>query len=80
MFGLIKPNLFSNLIKYPLFFPKNYVYAFEVSRYLVQEVDYIPWASANTALNYLDIVLSGSEVYDLFQVLLINFISSTNNF
>ncbi|KPJ03370.1 Aminopeptidase N [Papilio xuthus] len=45
----------------------NYVHAFEISRYLVQEADYIPWASANSALNYLDIVLSGSDVYDLFK-------------
>ncbi|XP_013142058.1 PREDICTED: aminopeptidase N-like [Papilio polytes] len=45
----------------------NYVHAFEISRYLVQEADYIPWASANTALSYLDIVLSGSDVYDLYK-------------
>ncbi|CAK1599088.1 unnamed protein product [Parnassius mnemosyne] len=45
----------------------NYVHAFEISRYLVAETDYIAWASANSALSYLEVVLSGSEAYDLFR-------------
>ncbi|CAH2070902.1 unnamed protein product, partial [Iphiclides podalirius] len=50
----------------------NYNYAFEISRYLVLESDYIPWASANTAFNYLDVVLSGSEAYELFQLYMLH--------
>ncbi|CAH0725368.1 unnamed protein product, partial [Brenthis ino] len=45
----------------------EYVIAFEVSRYLINETDYIPWGAANAAFSYLDIVLSGSEAYRLFQ-------------
>nr|ACF34999.1 Cry1Ab-RR resistance protein APN2 [Ostrinia furnacalis] len=45
----------------------NYNYALEISRYLVREEDYIPWAAANAAFAYLDVVLTGSEVYHLFQ-------------
>lgn len=39
-----------------------------MSRYLQKEKDYIPWAAANPAFNYLDLALSGSEDYELFQV------------
>ncbi|CAH0725367.1 unnamed protein product, partial [Brenthis ino] len=45
----------------------EYDIAFEVSRYLINETDYIPWGAANAAFSYLDIVLSGSEAYRLFQ-------------
>ncbi|XP_041970230.1 aminopeptidase N-like [Aricia agestis] len=45
----------------------DYSIAFDVSRYLVNETDYIPWASASSAFNYLDVVLSGTSVYTLFQ-------------
>ncbi|CAH0605709.1 unnamed protein product [Chrysodeixis includens] len=45
----------------------NYQHAFEISRYLVKEKDYIPWGAANPAFTYLDGVLSGSNVYNLFQ-------------
>lgn len=47
---------------------QDYIHPLEISLYLINEKDYIPWAAANTVLNYLDIVLSGSEVYNLFQV------------
>ncbi|VVD01646.1 unnamed protein product [Leptidea sinapis] len=33
----------------------NYEYAFEVSRYLTNESDYIAWGAANAAFNYLDV-------------------------
>ncbi|CAG4917258.1 unnamed protein product [Colias eurytheme] len=45
----------------------NYQYAFEVSRYLVNETDYIAWGAADAAFSYLDVVLSGSDTYPLFQ-------------
>ncbi|XP_064071371.1 aminopeptidase N-like [Vanessa tameamea] len=45
----------------------DYRYAFEVSRYLINETDYIAWGAANAAFSYLDIVLTGSKAYQLFQ-------------
>ncbi|XP_050343242.1 aminopeptidase N-like [Nymphalis io] len=45
----------------------DYLHAFEVSRYLINETDYIAWGAANAAFSYLDIVLSGSDAYQLFQ-------------
>ncbi|KAM3967320.1 aminopeptidase N [Aphomia sociella] len=45
----------------------NYLYPLEISRYLVQEKDYIPWAAANAAFNYLDVALSATSVYDLYK-------------
>ncbi|XP_049870007.1 aminopeptidase N-like [Pectinophora gossypiella] len=50
----------------------SYIYPFEISRYLVKEKDYVPWASANNALNYLSLVLSASPIYDLFQYYMLN--------
>ncbi|XP_026755770.2 aminopeptidase N-like [Galleria mellonella] len=50
----------------------NYLYPFEISKYLVQEKDYIPWAAANAAFSYLDIVLSFTEVYNLYKSYLLN--------
>ncbi|XP_059049749.1 aminopeptidase N-like [Achroia grisella] len=50
----------------------NYIYPFEISKYLVQEKDYIPWAAANAAFNYLDVVLSAAPVYDLYRYYLLN--------
>ncbi|KAJ2952371.1 hypothetical protein O0L34_g4655 [Tuta absoluta] len=45
----------------------NYTLPFEISRYLVNEKDYVPWGSVNNAFNYLNVVLSGTSVYELFQ-------------
>nr|ADL38969.1 aminopeptidase N2 [Diatraea saccharalis] len=45
----------------------SYAHPFQIATYLVNEEDYIPWASANAAISYLDVVLSGTEVYELFQ-------------
>nr|AAX39864.1 aminopeptidase N2 [Trichoplusia ni] len=45
----------------------NYEHAFEISRYLEKEKNYIPWGAANPAFTYLDGVLSGTGVYNLFQ-------------
>ncbi|XP_046963149.1 aminopeptidase N-like [Vanessa cardui] len=45
----------------------DYRYAFEVSRYLINETDYIAWGAADAAFSYLDVVLAGSEAYQLFQ-------------
>nr|AAD31184.1 aminopeptidase N 2 [Lymantria dispar] len=50
----------------------NYEYAFNLSSYLVQEKDYIPWASVNPAFNYLAMVLSESEVFEEYQYYLLN--------
>lgn len=51
-----------------LFTLQNYFHPLTISHYLIKEKDYIPWAAANSALNYLDIVLSGSSVYPFYQV------------
>ncbi|CAK1546283.1 unnamed protein product [Leptosia nina] len=45
----------------------DYEFALDVSRYLVNESDYIPWGSANNAFAYLDVVLSGTDAYPHFQ-------------
>ncbi|KAI5638669.1 peptidase family m1 domain-containing protein [Phthorimaea operculella] len=45
----------------------NYTLPFEISRYLVKEKDYIPWGSVNNAFSYLSVVLSGTDVYELYQ-------------
>ncbi|XP_063377434.1 aminopeptidase N-like [Cydia fagiglandana] len=45
----------------------DYRLAFELSLYLEEEKDYIPWGSVQRAWNYLDVVLSGSAAYDIFQ-------------
>ncbi|KAJ0178635.1 hypothetical protein K1T71_005410 [Dendrolimus kikuchii] len=50
----------------------NYEHPFEISRYLVKETDYIPWAAANPAFNYLEMVLTGSPVYQLYQHYVLN--------
>ncbi|XP_052740598.1 aminopeptidase N-like [Bicyclus anynana] len=50
----------------------SYSNAFDVSRYLVNETDYIPWGSANSAFTYLDTVLSGSPAYNLFKAYILD--------
>ncbi|CAH2268500.1 jg396, partial [Pararge aegeria aegeria] len=50
----------------------SYSNAFEVSRYLINETDYIAWGSANNAFNYLDTVLSGSPAYAVFQAYILH--------
>lgn len=40
----------------------------QITRYLQQETDYIPWYAAVRAFDYLDGVLHGSKVYDMFHV------------
>ncbi|CAH0407481.1 unnamed protein product [Chilo suppressalis] len=45
----------------------SYVHPLQIATYLRNELDYIPWAAANSAFNYLDVVLSGTNVYSLFQ-------------
>ncbi|CAH1647281.1 unnamed protein product [Spodoptera littoralis] len=45
----------------------NYQVALSLSRYLVKEEDYIPWGAINPSITYLDSVLSGSSIYNLFQ-------------
>nr|ASU92546.1 aminopeptidase N [Achaea janata] len=50
----------------------NYRHPFEISRYLVNEQDYIPWAAVNPAFTYLDVVLSESPVYDEFRYYILN--------
>jgi len=52
--------------------------ALDLAEYLEKEVDYIPWFSALTAFTFLNLQLTDTEVYPLFQVeqldRLINFI------
>ncbi|XP_048007483.1 aminopeptidase N-like [Leguminivora glycinivorella] len=45
----------------------DYQLAFQLSLYLEDEKDYIPWGSVQPAWNYLDVVLSGSAAYEIFQ-------------
>ena len=42
--------------------------ALELAEYLVKEEDYIPWYSALTAFTFLNLRLTGTEVYPLFKV------------
>ena len=46
----------------------TYDTALKLAEYLVKEEDYIPWYSALTAFTFLDIRLTGTEVYPLFKV------------
>lgn len=39
-----------------------YSNAFELSRYLVNERDYVPWASASVAFDYIDTMLYGYPI------------------
>ncbi|XP_053604249.1 aminopeptidase N-like [Plodia interpunctella] len=51
----------------------QYNLAFDISRYLIDEEDYIPWAAANAAFSYLDVALSGAPaVHRLFQNYVLN--------
>jgi len=45
----------------------SYESALSLTRYLASERDYLPWRAATTALNYLDIMLFSSSVYDEWQ-------------
>ena len=42
--------------------------ALELAEYLEKEVDYIPWHSALTDFTFLNLRLTGHEVYPLFKV------------
>ncbi|XP_034829877.1 aminopeptidase N-like [Maniola hyperantus] len=57
----------------------SYSNAFEVSRYLVNETDYIAWGSANSAFSYLDVVLSGSPAYEAFQAYVLHLTGPSYN-
>jgi aminopeptidase N len=46
----------------------KYSTALELTRYLEKEVDYIPWYSALNAFSFLNIRLTGTEIYPLFKV------------
>ncbi|XP_059611054.1 aminopeptidase Ey isoform X2 [Phlebotomus argentipes] len=45
----------------------SYVTALEVTRYLQQETDYVPWKTAINGLNFLDSMLQKTGQFDLFR-------------
>ncbi|XP_055638196.1 aminopeptidase N-like [Toxorhynchites rutilus septentrionalis] len=45
----------------------KYDIALELNQYLSKETEYIPWASANNGLSYLNRMLTGSSKYSLFK-------------
>jgi aminopeptidase N len=46
----------------------KYSTALELTRYLEEEVDYIPWYSALNAFSFLNLRLTGTDTYSLFKV------------
>lgn len=46
----------------------GYSVFFNLTRYLVREIDYIPWAAASTAFTYLDIMYAGHANHYVFRV------------
>lgn len=46
----------------------DYSIAFNVTRYLQQELEYIPWRSAATGFKFLDAMLCRTPIYGAFQV------------
>lgn len=50
----------------------DYSIALGVTTYLAQEMDYVPWKAALTAMSYLDNMLVKSEGYDKFRVIIFN--------
>jgi aminopeptidase N len=46
----------------------HYGTALELAEYLENEVDYIPWFSALSAFTFLNLRLTGTDVYPLFKV------------
>lgn len=46
----------------------QYSTALELAKYLVKEVDYIPWYTALNAFTFLNLRLTGTEVYPRFKV------------
>lgn len=50
----------------------NYDTPLNLIQYLSKEKDFIPWDSANAALNYLNIMLTGNPIYGKFNVSYIN--------
>ncbi|XP_058836977.1 uncharacterized protein LOC131693281 [Topomyia yanbarensis] len=54
----------------------KYDIALQLIQYLAHEAEYIPWASANNGLTYLNRMLSGSSKYDLFKKYVWNIIES----
>nr|AWT22996.1 aminopeptidase N [Hyphantria cunea] len=45
----------------------NYNVAFNLSRYLIEEKDYIPWGAVNPSFTHLEVALSASDAYPAFQ-------------
>lgn len=46
----------------------NYDSALQITKYLNEETDYIPWYAAIRAFDYLDRILQGMENHDKFHV------------
>jgi aminopeptidase N len=47
----------------------NYSTALNLTEYLEKEVDYIPWYSALSAFSFLNLRLTGTEIYPAFKVI-----------
>lgn len=46
----------------------NYTIVFDIIKYLEHEVEYVPWASSNNGINYVDRLYGGSAKYNDFAV------------
>ncbi|XP_015604740.1 aminopeptidase N [Cephus cinctus] len=55
----------------------DYTIALDLTTYLAQETDYIPWYSAFTGLNYLYRWLGSSDSYDLFKAYVLKLIAKS---
>ena len=44
--------------------------ALQTLEYLQNEEEYIPWQTASSELSYIDMMLSETNIYGLFQVIL----------
>lgn len=56
----------------------DYETALELTNYLENEVEYLPWASAFTALTYVDSMLWRTPFYDVFKVNLVITVSENS--
>ncbi|XP_072748201.1 aminopeptidase N [Anoplolepis gracilipes] len=60
----------------------TYNNALQITKYLLQEIDYIPWYAAVRAFNYLDGVLEGSTIHSKYRAYVVqriqNFVKAVN--
>lgn len=54
----------------------DYNTALDITSYLAQETEYVPWKSALTAISYLDNMLSKYQGYDRFRVYILKLLDN----